>query len=327
MTRNLTKQTQRNNETPNTESLFYMLQTKRPGGSKTEQDFIRRWIAPLGTYEDGYGNHIIRIGDAPVMYSSHTDSVHRTEGTQRIKAKGGLITLANNESSNCLGADCVAGVWAMVEMIRANIPGLYVFHRDEESGGHGSQWIADNTPQLLDGIQACIALDRFGTSSIITHQYGGRCASDEFAKSMGKQFRGFQADDGGSFTDSANYVHLVPECTNLSVGYYSQHTDKESLDMFHLLDLRDMLFRFDIGRVNIRRKPEARVTHSKVYGGRAWDAWEDDSGYWRASNASSNRVARNVLEFVRLYPEETADIFEQYGITIDDLYESAPWAS
>jgi hypothetical protein len=97
--------------------------------------------------------------------------------------------------------------------------------------------------------------------------------------------------------------------------------------MFHLLDLRDMLFRFDIGRVNIRRKPEARATHGKASMGRAWDTWEDDSGYWRSSGASFNRTARNVLEFVRLYPEETADIFEQYGITIDDLYESAPWAS
>ena len=126
MTRNLTKQTQRNVETPDTESLFYMLQTKRPGGSKTEEDFIRRWIAPLGTTEDGYGNLIVRIGDAPVMYSSHTDSVHTTEGAQRIKAKGGLITLARNESSNCLGADCVAGVWAMREMILARRPGLYV---------------------------------------------------------------------------------------------------------------------------------------------------------------------------------------------------------
>jgi hypothetical protein len=120
MTRNLTKQTQRNAETPDTESLFYMLQTKRPGGSKTEEDFIRRWIAPLGTTEDGYGNHIIRIGSAPVMYSSHTDSVHRAEGKQRIKTKGGLITLANGETSNCLGADCVSGVLAMREMESTN---------------------------------------------------------------------------------------------------------------------------------------------------------------------------------------------------------------
>jgi hypothetical protein len=327
MTRNISKakNERRYSDAPDSESLFYMLQTMRPAGSKTEEDFIRQWIQPLGTETDGYGNEYIRIGDAPIMWSCHTDSVHNVEGFQKIKHKAGWIGLHPDEKrANCLGADDCAGVWLLREMILAGKSGLYVFHREEECGGHGSQWIAKNNAALVDGIQACIALDRKGTDSIITHQWGGRCASDAFAASMGKQFSGYKADTGGSFTDSANYTHLVPECSNLSVGYEAQHSKDERLAYFHLLDLRDQLLRFDYRKVAIQRTPEA----SSPY-----DTWEDDSSYWRGSyggkwsktNGPTDRAARNVYEFCRLYPDEVADLLLQYGITLNELYSEAPF--
>lgn len=337
MTRNMTKEknARRYSDAPDSEALFYMLQTMRPAGSKTEDDFIRQWIQPLGTETDGYGNEIIRIGDSPVMFSSHTDTVHSLDGYQKIKHKAGWISLANDEKrASCLGADCTAGVWIMREMILAGKSGLYVFHREEEIGGHGSQWIAENAPELLDGIQACIALDRKGVDSIITHQYGGRCASDAFANSMAKQFKGYKGDDSGSFTDSANYTHLVPECSNLSVGYENAHTKDERLAYFHLLELRDMLLRFDFRKVAIQRKPEAR-TYGKALSVSAWDSWEDDSAYWTGGNGGTwkkqvkvdltGRAARNVYEFCRLYPDEVADLLCQYGITLGELYEATPY--
>ena len=196
----------------------------------------------------------------------------------------------------------------MREMILARCPGLYVFHREEESGGHGSQWIADNNPGLVAGIVACIALDRKGTDSVITHQYGGRCASDAFAASMGKQFKGFKSDDSGSFTDSANYTHLIPECTNLSVGYEGAHSESERLNLSHLLALRDQLLRFDIGRVRIQREPVAKVKASPRGNNGAWNVWDDMESDW---DRSKNRVARNVREFCQLYPDEVADLLAQ----------------
>jgi len=322
MTKTMTK-TNRTNESANTESLFYMLQTMRPAGSKTEESFIDRWIKPLGTESDGYGNEVIRIGDSLVMYSSHTDTVHRNEGSQRIKIANGWISLHYKERrASCLGADCTAGVWLMREMILARAPGLYVFHREEESGGHGSQWIAENNPGLLEGIVACIALDRKGTDSIITHQYGGRCASDTFAVSMAKQFKGFKADDTGSFTDSANYTHLIPECTNLSIGYEDAHTEKERLNLFHLIEMREQLIRFDISRVNIRREPTPKVTALPRCDRGAWNVWDERESGW---DGRDNRAARNVTEFCRLYPDEVADLLGQYGIGLNDLYDSTPW--
>ncbi|BCJ91816.1 hypothetical protein IZ6_25510 [Terrihabitans soli] len=165
--------------------LLEMLQTKRPAGSKAERRFIKRYLKPLGCSQDGFGNLILRIGDAPVLWSSHTDTVHREGGTQHVVLEGVIARLAANSKSNCLGADCTAGVWLMVEMIRAGVEGLYIFHREEECGGRGSRFIATRTPELLDGIKYAIAFDRYGYQSVITHQFD-RCCSDEFGVSLSK---------------------------------------------------------------------------------------------------------------------------------------------
>lgn len=45
----------------------------------------------------------------------------------------------------------------------------------------------------------------------------------------------WKTDTGGSFTDTANYTDIIPECTNLSVGYYNAHTQSEYQD-FAFLD-------------------------------------------------------------------------------------------
>jgi hypothetical protein len=309
---------------PDMKALWQMLQTMRPAGSRTEEQFIQDWIAPLGTYEDGYGNHILRIGKAPIMWSSHTDTVHRQEGKQRITQKGGWVKLSEIEkNASCLGADCTAGVWLMREMILAKVEGLYAFHREEECGGYGSDWIAQHTPELVEGIQACIALDRKGTDSIITHQAGGRCASDAFAASLGKMLPTYKKDETGLFTDSANYVHLIPECTNLSVGYENAHTPNETLAYLHLLDLRDWLIRMDWRKLAIQRKPEPKKARS-YYRSASWalDDEDDWAGYWAQPE---QYAARSVYDFVLKYPEETADLLEQYGIGLEDLYGSAPY--
>lgn len=328
MTRAMTK-THTQTE-PDMKSLWRMLQTMRPAGSKTEEDFIRDFILPLGADEDSFGNLILRIGEAPIMFTSHTDTVHRQAGTQRIVQKAGLVKLSEAEkNASCLGADCTAGVWLMREMILARKSGLYVFFREEECGGIGSQWFAENTPDICRGINWCISLDRKGTGSIITHQAGGRSASDAFAKSLAKQMRGYKADNTGLFTDSASLTHIIPECSNISVGYENAHTPNETLAYLHLLDVRDMLLKLDHRKLAVQREPEPKQAR-KYYAG-AWygeaDDWADDaSGYWAGGPAKPRQYgARSVYEFVCAYPEETADLLEQYGITVEELLDSSPW--
>jgi hypothetical protein len=127
-------------------------------------------------------------------------------------------------------------------MIMNNLPGHYVFHAAEEVGGVGSSKLADSG--VLKGhFDRAIAFDRKATHSVITHQACGQCCSDEFADALCDQLNIadstfiFAPDDTGVYTDTAEYIDQIPECTNVSVGYYSEHTPNESLDYTFLEQL------------------------------------------------------------------------------------------
>jgi hypothetical protein len=246
-----------------------MLQYRRPAFSETERKFIRKYIEPFGAKPDEFGNYILKIGDAPVLWSSHTDTVHYVHGMQQVwvdKAK--QFAWTDTKKSNCLGADCTTGVYVMLRMIEAGVPGLYIFHRDEEAGGGGSSHIAKKTPELLDGIKYAIAFDRKGSNSIITHQWGGRCCSSEFAKALGEHLM-MKEDSGGTFTDTANYTDIIPECTNISVGYMNQHTAGEWQDLQFAEELVKLMLTLDVASLPVARDPKAKPAN--------W--WEDDDEF------------------------------------------------
>ena len=234
--------------------LLHMLTYMRPHGSDAEQAFINRYILPTGAKPDTFGNLWLTIGDVPIMWCSHTDTVHKKAGKQRVLYGAGI---ASAENSDCLGADCTTGVWLMLHMIRAKVPGTYVFHRAEEIGGRGSAWIAKHMARDLARFQFAVAFDRMGTDEIITHQMGWRCASEAFADSMARALSPLDYDgsDGGSFTDTAQYVDIVPECTNIAVGYYGQHHKNEIQDVLHAMKLRDRLCSADFTKLVCARNP------------------------------------------------------------------------
>lgn len=322
---------------PSIEQLVEMLTYKRPAGSKHERKFINRFIRPLGVQQDDYGN-LWKIvgGDTSILWSSHTDSVHLTSGRQELAITDkGHIVLAKQKSSNCLGADDAAGVWMMTEMIKAGVPGLYVFHREEECGGGGSQWFVKSQSEMLKTTKAAIAFDRYGTTSVITHQWGGRCCSDEFGLSLAKAVgMDHKLDTGGSFTDTANYTLDVGECTNLSIGYYRQHTADESLDVGYLTTLRRKMLAFDSSQLVFKREPgelediwrggspwSNYLDGANDYGvtrvrpsGRTYknieDTWDDDS--WIPGR-------RNLFDLCHDHPAEVADFLEQCGINPQDI--------
>ena len=140
--------------------------------------------------------------------------------------------------SSILGADDKLGCYIMCKLIENATEGLYVFHVGEECGGVGSSYIATSTPEVVEGMNYCIAFDRYSYGHIITHQSGGRCCSDDFVESLAAKLNPLlppkeqmAGNSGGSFTDSANYTKLIPECTNVSVSYQSQHTTRENFDL------------------------------------------------------------------------------------------------
>ena len=169
---------------------------------------------------------------------------------------------------NVLGADDKLGCYIMCRLLESGVPGLYVFHIGEECGGIGSTYISSNTPEVVDNMDYCIAFDRMGYNDIITNQSGGRCCSDMFADALAKQMntklppmKQMEKSTGGTFTDSANYINLIPECTNVAVGYKGQHGTSEHFDHEWLeRHLIPSLLSVEWGTLPVKRDPKAVVS-------------------------------------------------------------------
>lgn len=286
---------------PHVRELLEMLRYKRPHKSESEARFIARYLDSIpGMQADGFGNRFLEIGNAPVVWSSHTDSVHNSGGMQRITYGAGVVTLHRDETSNCLGADCATGVWIMRQMILRGVPGLYVFHRQEETGGYGSQYFVRNSARLLENRHFCIAFDRKGFDSVVTWQFGEVTASDGFAESLAFELGGAYApDDTGVFTDSANYAETVAECSNLSVGYSGAHTAHEMQDIPFAAWLLDRICAVDVSRLSALRVP----TPARKY----------------LPTKSARQRQESLSDLCFDYPEIAAEILESLGISADDF--------
>ena len=105
-------------------------------------------------------------------------------------------------------------------------------------------------------------------------------------------------DTGGTYTDSLEYAHIVPECTNISVGYYNQHTKGEMQDLLFSTALLERLKEADWGRLVILREP----THL----GGDYTAVEELN-------------VQDIQDLIEDYPERIAYLLEAYGFTADDL--------
>ncbi len=272
-------------------TLLEMLTYARPMGSRAELKFRRRYLLNLpGAQLDTYGNIHVSVGESRVLWSCHTDTVHSRQGRQRVEVSGTIAHLPIvGHHSSCLGADDTTGVYLMREMILAGVWGYYVFHYGEERGGIGSKALAQGQGAWLGRtFDAAIALDRQDTGDVITHQFGGRCCSDAFAWSLGEAISA--VDSGltytpahGVYTDTAEYAELIPECTNLSVGYAGQHTRHEIVDLRHVDRLLGVLCDLDTSRLLIQRDPrlsdpdeDRRVLAWEDQWGSQWDTYDEE---------------------------------------------------
>ncbi len=283
-----------NNLHPHVSLLREMLTYCRPCGSDTEQEFRARYLLNLpGITIDAYNNLHCIIGDSRTVYSCHTDTVHRKEGRQNVHvSRSGILSVDyfSRDTSSCLGADDTAGVYLLREMILAGRPGHYIFHYGEEVGGLGSGDLARLNPEVLAGITSAIAFDRKGTRDVITHQ-GYRTSSDKYAQSLADHLNGldtsfaYRPDPTGMYTDTAEYAGLIPECTNVSVGYEYAHSPNETLDANHVLALRSALLRFSPATLIIDRDPailESRWTALDDWNDDVWDDIRDTRRYERS---------------------------------------------
>tara|TARA_R110000765_G_scaffold106389_1_gene196836 strand:- start:556 stop:2001 length:1446 start_codon:yes stop_codon:yes gene_type:complete len=219
-------------------SLLGMLSIATPMGS----EHLMEEFLPKGADKDQHGNYILHVGksrDHHTVFSSHLDTVHKTAGKiVPIISDSGIVFAETLEGKpSVLGADDKVGVWLMLQMIEAKIPGIYAFHYGEERGGVGSSALVSGKPQWLGNIKKCIAFDRANYGDVIDTQFD-KCCSKEFAEALSLELNKHTPPRiefkpaRGTFTDSANYAGDVPECTNISVGYFQQHSTTEHFDAY-----------------------------------------------------------------------------------------------
>ena len=305
-------------------TIIEMFTYRRPSGSQTEAEFVERFLTPLGFREDDHGNLIFQIGENPaILWSSHMDTVHRREGRQTVHYDGKTLSLtrrSKREGSSCLGADDTAGVWLMTEMVRAGVEGLYIIHFGEESGCIGSSELATR-PAFFDGIQAAIAFDRAGYEDVITHQTGRRTASDAFARSLAGILGGrFEPSPDGIYTDTNEYAEIIPECTNISVGYFRQHGRNETQDVPFLIALRDTLVAADWSKLVIERDPTETEYDDYSYLGSRFE--RRSSSRWGSYGFGRGASSREDTEdLIKTYPDIVASMLRDLGVTRAQLMD------
>jgi len=342
---------------PEVYELLVMLSYKRPKNSESELDFISNYILSLGAQTDQFNNYIVEVGDIsnnPILFSSHTDTVHRTPGRQTVMYGDGYATSTSGE---CLGADCTSGVWLMRQMILANIPGVYIFHREEESGAHGSKSVAAHRAGWLRRFRATIAFDRRGYSDVISHQMGRRMASEKFCQSLGGILNAAHSNHwtfdyvpcpNGTFTDTANYEEEIGECTNLSIGYFNQHCPDERQDVYFITILKDALIQADWSKLVFEKAPNIFESYNHYtpkyqtksilpqknvvsynYGGHIHGFLDEGGENIEKRNENSlilynqGWLDERMIEFIRDRPYITATMLIELGYDLEDLRKYA----
>jgi putative aminopeptidase FrvX len=193
---------------------------------------------PRGYEEDGCGNYYIKIGNSKTIFTCHMDTVCGSYEKVNHVINGNIIT---TNGHSVLSADDKCGMTIMLYMIYRKVPGTYYFFQGEESGCAGSNAIFSKNKEFFSDFDRMVSFDRRAYHSVITHQMGRRGCSEEFALALTGELNvhgfNYRPDNTGIYTDSATFMGFIPEATNLSVGYFNEHSHSERTDIKFLEDL------------------------------------------------------------------------------------------
>jgi len=228
---------------------------------------------PQGYFKDSHGNYYYKIGKSKTAFTCHLDTACKAQVDVIHKFEKNIIS---TDGKSILGADDKAGMTIILYMIEKRVPGLYCFFIGEEVGCIGSGGASDD--DMFKDYDRMVSFDRRGTKSVITHQSSKRCCSEDFAielsKRLNKHGMEMEPDNTGVYTDSAEFVSVIPECTNISVGYYKEHTCAENQDIDHLIKLCIAVTRIQWESLPTKRDPskvEYKPYAYKSYGYSSYD--------------------------------------------------------
>lgn len=189
--------------------------------------------------KDSFGNLYIEVGESKTLFTSHLDTYSKKFEKVNHIIDGSII---KTDGKTILGGDNKNGVLILLYMIKMNVPGTYYFFIGEEGivtgeSCNGSTWVLHNKNFYIKFDRA-IAFDRRGMGSIVTKQRARKCCSDVFANSLIDEY----SKNGLNFkkeyaygTDSAVFMDIIPEITNISSGGEYEHSNMETTNLKYLI--------------------------------------------------------------------------------------------
>lgn len=282
---------------------------------------------------DEHGNFFLQIGNSKTMFCAHLDTYsHDYEPVNHV-IEGDII---KTDGTTTLGGDDKAGVTIMIKMMEANIPGLYYFFRGEEgvtspTGTWGSKQALKTRKEFFSNYDKCIAFDRKGNNSIISHQMYSECCDSSFVDTLIDEFKDngltYVDDATGMWCDSGVFMDLIPECTNISVGYLNEHTFRETQDIVHLEKLVNACIKIDWDALPVKRDPSVikyDYDYDYGYGNQNvhsdWDFF-DKKSYNKASYKDDlKEYATMEEEFNHVC--KTLDLVSYEILNFENFYES-----
>ena len=273
------------------------------------------------------------------LFSCHIDTCHGTQesdGTPQQLAYDpgfGDLFLSDKSKSGCLGADDGAGIYILLKMIAAKVPGSYIFHTGEERGGLGAYAVLSKKRDWLDQFSRAVAFDRAvqrgEAPEVIVTQGGLACASTESALALCKALdaggtfeKPWVVSHRGSFTDTKVYCTIIPECFNVGVFYANQHTPDEWLSVAGLEQLLQAVLKIKWDDLPVKRDAKAA---QKL----AWDTKKPKTGYMKSytdedlfssvSKAPKGGYLTEADPFKWSISTSKVEPDEDYGDTFEDL--------
>ena len=162
---------------------------------------------------------VYAAGTDPVLLVAHMDTVHEDPPETICYSKDGRFAM----SPQGIGGDDRAGVWIVMDVVRAGIRPHVLFCEDEEIGGIGAREFAGSG--IAPDVNCILEIDRKGDSDAVFYD----CDNPRFTGFiLGFGFR----EEQGSFSDISI---VAPQAgiaaANLSAGYYFPHTRHEYVDL------------------------------------------------------------------------------------------------
>lgn len=234
------------------------------GFEETLEPILYRIVPNL--QKDEYGNYHITIGQSKTLFTSHLDTYSKRREKINHIVKGKTI---KTDGTTVLGGDNKNGVVVLLYMITQSVPGTYYFFKGEEgivtgTSCNGSTWLLHTNPGIFGKFDRAIAFDRRGKGSIVTKQRARHCCSNDFADALATNFTDLGLPfkkDYAYGTDSAVFMDIIPEITNVSSGGEYEHSFMEATDIKYTKKIALAACNINWEALPTVRKPEAVLSN------------------------------------------------------------------